>query len=542
MLPANLQRILKSPLLYALIIGVLFRLFHIEFGLPHVTFADEDKLGNPAIVFSYSAKKIIANKDFSQLAPEDFVYGTFSVYLNFIVILGLKIILKLFGSDIGFMNGYIAMRVFQVFISLLLIPIIFYLYKTLFSGVTSSIIAAFLIAINWKLVVHSHYLNSDIILSVLFIASLAALFFSTMDKKLNLKLLSLSGMLFGLTVGTKITALISLPFILLYVLHKAGLGKVFLYLLMVALAYMLSNPFSLIYKDRFITRINEMRIKENGIVFDSVDFSRSKYLYSLSSMLTLPVFIFSILGIFLILDSKTKYSKFHLLLIANILIYFLFFTFSSRKVDRWLLPIVPILILYASYALLIVSKTLTLNLKTHHLSYLLIFLVLTYYSYPSVSLLWQFKRYTPQVEAFLWEKQNIRTQTPKLLITDSALDPQREIPGIKIVKVGVYSSKSAQLQIPEDPRLFEYIIAVSRPLTRYQNPPIRLLFPNYYETWKAFDEEIRNSSDFILVKEFPRPEPNLIPFSSVFIYKNLRYVPVPTTQGTLPIQKDEQIY
>ena len=72
-------------------LGLFLRLYYINFGLPHVTFADEDKLGNFGIVLSYQWKEIIAQGEFNRLAPDSFVYGSFSIYLNALLIMFYKI-------------------------------------------------------------------------------------------------------------------------------------------------------------------------------------------------------------------------------------------------------------------------------------------------------------------------------------------------------------------------------------------------------------------------------------------------------------------
>src|SRR3990167_4698419 len=74
----------KKQLMLLLIIigftGMLFRLYHIEFGLPHSFHADEPEITEPAIKYTYEIFNIIRNNDWYKLIPVSFVYGTFPVY------------------------------------------------------------------------------------------------------------------------------------------------------------------------------------------------------------------------------------------------------------------------------------------------------------------------------------------------------------------------------------------------------------------------------------------------------------------------------
>lgn len=535
--PSMLKETLRNKAfllcLLIFVAGLFLRLYNINFGLPHVTFADEDKLGNTGIVYSYQLKNILLNKEFYKLAPEDFVYGTFSIYLNTFIIFILKIFLEISGKDITFLNAYTTLRIANAILSMIIIPTLVFLYFKIFKDKFGAIALTFLLSFNWKLIVHAHYLNADATLTILLALSFLTLYFYKPGEKHSTRFLVLTGLIVGFSVGTKITALISLPIYLAYILSKKQFSKVFLFLISIAAAFTISNPFSVIQADKFVLRIEEMRSKENGVVFDSVDFGRFKYIYSLSYLLTPLILTLAVLGIILILKTQKKSEnyKFHLFLITNIFVYFIFFTLSTRRVDRWMLPILPILLLYASYSLSTLNNTLK-RYQTHFLimAIILFSLVVNYLYYPFV-LLDQFKRYTPQTEAFLWAKQNIKTPTPKLLVTDSSLDPTRSIKGVKVLKVKVYSSQLAELQVPDNPYPYEYIIALSRPLTRYDNPTLKQIFPNYYTTWKNFDDTIRKSQDFELVKSFEVKEPNLIPLSSVYVYKNLKYIPVPEVQA-----------
>ena len=54
-------------------IGLLFRLYHIEFGLPHSFHADEPEIAEFAIKYTYEIRGIIENGDYYKLIPLNFV-------------------------------------------------------------------------------------------------------------------------------------------------------------------------------------------------------------------------------------------------------------------------------------------------------------------------------------------------------------------------------------------------------------------------------------------------------------------------------------
>ncbi|OGC50071.1 hypothetical protein A2716_01210 [candidate division WWE3 bacterium RIFCSPHIGHO2_01_FULL_40_23] len=531
----ELMKLEKEQWILALIvlIGLLLRLWGIDFGLPNITYADEDKLGNFAIENSYRIKNITRTGSFSALSPDDFIYGTFSIYLNFFFILIYKIFTKLVGRDIDIYGSYVTLRLSNALLTYLLSMLIPLLYLKIFKDKLGFMFTVLFVALNWKLVVHSHYLNADIMLTVLLFASLFFLYRFLHDSKFNLRFLVLSGIFFGFSVGTKITALISLPLFLLILYKKVPYEKVLFFATFVFLAYALSNPFAFKEPERFISRVNEMRLKENGIVLDSVDFSPFKYVSALSFIVTPLIFLLSLGGIIRVLLRHKENSDFyfHLFLIANILVYFYFFTFSTRRVDRWMLPVIPILFLYGSYFISFLIKYLPKAQLLLRL-YMYIFLILAFLNYPvfAFAISNQLGRVTPQIEAFNWAKKNIKNQNPKLLITDSSLDPIRSVSGIKVMKVLVYSSQGAVNQVLYDPKMYEYVVIMSRPFERYRNVTLKELYPNYYLAWKKYDETITDSKDFTLVKSFKVLEPNLVPLSSAYIYKNINFIPVPVNE------------
>ena len=334
----------------------------------------------------------------------------------------------------------------------------------------------------------------------------------------------LTGILFGLAVGTKITTLIALPiYYYIFLIKKDYRGLVGM-TLVALIAFMVSNPFSFILSDRFFFRIMTMFTKEAGLVFDSVDLNPFKYLGIIAWIATPLVFLISLYGKTVALKLKES-RHFHVFLIANVLLYILFFSLQKRYVERWLLPVLPIVLIYASYGFYKLQEK--LNSK---IVFIFVFSIImaTYLYFPAL-LIQQFSRWTPKSEAYLWMQENIDPLEKVLVYTEEGLDPMNKLPGSKVNVVKVYTDEGAQYFTPDDTDYYDYVVISSRPLQNYKRPAVRQAFPFYYEKWSEFENKLADSDQFELINQFVLPKPNLIPLSDVYIYKNLSEVKIPTT-------------
>ena len=103
-----------------------------------------------------------------------------------------------------------------------------------------------------------------------------------------------------------------------------------------------------------------MSAREGGVVFGSVDLNPFKYLIDLDHMLTLPILLVSLYGAY-ISYKKVNEKFFHLFLFANVLTYVIFFSLATRNSDRYLLPTLPVIIIYASYGIAYLYNHLRIN-------------------------------------------------------------------------------------------------------------------------------------------------------------------------------------
>jgi len=465
-------------------------------------------------------KSIVSGGDYYKLIPISYVYGAFPSYLFTIFTMGFSKISNVFGVPATKYDLYVAMRVFNALLSFLIVPVITFIFYKKTRRAKLSILLYFLLALNWKLIVHAHYINADIILTLLISLSfLTALLY--LEKEKNDTLLTvLTGIFLGLAIGTKITSLITLP-LFVWVFYKRGQFRNVVALLFITFgAFILSNPFSLIFVQDFVYRVYEMVFKEGGLVFDSVDYGYFKYIYALGFIVTPAVLFLSVIGIF----SKRK-EKFDLFLILNILFYLVFFSVQSRRIDRWLLPILPVVLYFSARG--IEKLRSKINDK---LSYLIVFTTLGFYLYFPALLLTQFQRWTPKSEAYLWAQENTPPLTTKLVYTEEGLDPMNKLPGAKVYQYEVYSSKNAELFYPKNPAYYDYVIVSSRPMENYKKPEVGGAYPEYYKRWDKFSNTLVSKEKFELAKDFTLSKPSLIPLSDVFIYRNLDKKPLPVSR------------
>lgn len=501
--------------------GLFFRFWNVGFGLPHSFYADEPEIAEPAIKYTYEFKNIIAENNFYKLIPVSYVYGTFPAYLLTLKIMTVSKTLNVLNIEFDKTFLFIVMRTVMAVISLGVALVAAILYKKIFKNLFGTFLVSGLLALNWKLIVHAHYVNPDIILTLLLILSFL-FFYQATQKNFDNRNTILSAVFFGLAVGTKFTALISLPMFLYILISRKDIKAVFGFCFMALFTFMVTNPFSIIFFKDFSYRIFEMFFKEAGMVFDSVDYGPFKYLKALAYMLGLPIFILSLLGITKNLRKKPE-SEFHIFLAGNVLIYLFFYSLQSRRVDRWLLPLLPILVIYASYIISVVRS------RVPKLLFTLPFLVLgtTYLHYPLL-LLSQFQKDTPKSATYKWAKINIPakiTPLPYVLVyTEEGLDPLNKLTGAKVKQFNVYVSENAELFFPENPLLYEYVIVSSRPMSNFKKPEVKKAYPEYAQRWEDFEKTLNDESKFMLVKTFELPKPNLIPLSDVRIYKNVNFV------------------
>lgn len=507
----------KAKLIIAIltVTGIFLRLWHIEFGLPHSFYADEPEIAELAIKYTFEMRAVVENGDYYKLVPVSYVYGAFPSYLFTFVTMFVSKTSNLLGMPASKLDLYIGMRTFNSILSFFIVPVVAYIFYRKTKRVGLSVLLYAFLALNWKLIVHAHYVNADILLTLLISASFLTTLLYHEKQKPDTILTLATGILLGLAIGTKITALVTLP-LYIWMFYKRGRFRNVVALLFVTFgAFTLSNPFSLVFAGDFVFRIYEMLFKEGGLVFDSANYSYLKYFLALAFMATPAILLLSAAGIVSKIKGETS-DKFDAFLLLNFAIYFVFFSIQSRRIDRWLLPILPVVLYFAAAGFEKLRRR--INPK---LSCLIVIAVLGYYSYFPALLLTQFQRWTPKSEAYLWMKEYTPELSTKLVYTEEGLDPMNKLPGAKVYQYEVYSSDGAQFFYPKDPAYYDYVIISSRPMENHRRAEVVCAYPDYSTRWDKFENAINSPEKFEMIKSFTLPKPNLIPLSDVYIYKNL---------------------
>jgi len=498
-------------------LGVFLHFYHIEFGLPHSFYADEPEFSEPAIKYTYEIRNSIKNNDYHKLVPISYVYGTFPVYFLTGSLMGFSKAVNVLNIYFDKTTLFIFLRVVTAVVSVAVAFGTWLLAKKLSFLPTPSLIAALLVLFNWKLIVHAHYVNADIFLTLLLLCSFY--YFAKYENTPDNRNLFISALFFGLAAGTKITTLISLPIYLYVIAKKKDLYGIPGFIISFLIFFIASNPFSLVFFNDFSFRIYEMLFKEGGMILDSVDTNPFKYVLALTSMLTLPIFAVSLYGIWAKIRKAKKPSETNLavFLTGNVAIYLVFFSLQSRRVDRWLLPILPVLLIYAAYG----TELLLAKFKGNFSKIVFLVLLVSFNVFNLFILTKQFQRWTPKSEAYLWAKTNLPPLSTKLAYTEEGLDPLNKLDMAKVIQYKVYISENAQLFYPENARLYDYIIISTRPMENFKKPEVQKRYPMYAQQWTEFEETLQDPQRFQLMKEFTLPKPNLIPLSDVYIYKKL---------------------
>ena len=202
-------------------------------------------------------------------------------------------------------------------------------------------------------------------------------------------------------------------------------------------------------------------------------------------------------------------------LVLIVLIYLVFYSLQARRVDRWLLPILPVVILFSSYGVSRLREYLSKPMMRG-----LLVVVLSYTLFFSGLLVFQFQKDTPKSAAYTWMQENLDPAANKLVYTEEGLDPVNKLPGARVIRYNVYESENAQYFLPENPEGYHYVILSSRPMSNFKRKEVSSKYPFYAERWEAFENTVTDSENFKLLKSFTLPKPNLIPLSDVFIYEN----------------------
>lgn len=355
-----LKNIPKLPLLLILIVtlGGILRFYNLNWDNYLIFHPDERNIDASVARISF----------FSQLNPGFFAYGGLPIYLYRVAgdILNLIEKTQIWTYDWGHIN--VIGRTFSAFFSTSTI-IFIYLTGRKLLGKKTAILAAAIFAFTVSSIQISHFATTESFL-VLIVSILLYLSVLVKDKQTIVLFVAL-GFFLGLGTAAKTTAVsfLLIPGTVFLLLVKFNIKKilivflkVMLFLLVALATFTIFSPYTFLSSGKFLESMNY----ESGVVTGRLavpythQFDKAiPYAFELINMFWQmgPIFIFSVLGFFIVLYKifkKRHLELFFLLLFP--LAYFLYIGMWHTKFIRYMTPLLPFFALYASIALSTIYK------------------------------------------------------------------------------------------------------------------------------------------------------------------------------------------
>lgn len=387
------------PLIIIVFIGGFFRFYNLNWDQGHFFHPDERNI----------AMAVSRIHFFDQLNPEFFAYGSFPIYLYRAIGDTLVIVTKNpnWTTEWSYIN--LIGRGVSALFSTLTIFLVFLLGKKIWNE-RVGLISAFLTAFTVSLIQTAHFGVTESMLTFWLI--LLTLLSFKISEAPTIKNYLKAGIILGLAVSTKISALafliIPLTTHLLY--HFKYLKRHFQFLFSIFIAlltFTIFSPYVFLDFQKFLQSINY----ETGValgrlkVVYTLQFEKTfPYLFQLKNLIWQagPVAILGFIAfLFLIFLAIKKRDKHLLIFLSFPILYFTYIGSWYTKFIRYMVPLIPFIILSTAWFLVEIQK------KWHLLGRIILTLALF------SSLLWSiafFSIYTKEstrITASRWIYQNI---------------------------------------------------------------------------------------------------------------------------------------
>jgi 4-amino-4-deoxy-L-arabinose transferase-like glycosyltransferase len=325
-------------LILIIIAGLALRLWGINFGLPYQFHQDEPIVVNHALAYGAG--------DFN---PHFFAIPPLTSYILFLIYGIYFLIGKVFGifqaanefAFTFFKNPTIFYLLGRLFIGVIpgTLAIIFgyRLYRKVFPSLYGALFTAALIAFNFLSVADSHYVYTDMLMSVGILLSIAQLI--KMYSQPSLKNYILSGIWIGLATGIKYNAVLLFAPLLaahffLYRDGKAKLlgSKILLGVTSLSIIFFICNPFSLFDFKFFVKSL----VAQGGASGYTGWLHHIRY--SLFESIGKAFFIFGLTGMALAFKKDNRRGC---LLFLFPFLFYLHLVFLSQQFPRYAIPLIP---------------------------------------------------------------------------------------------------------------------------------------------------------------------------------------------------------
>jgi len=366
-----------------------------------------------------------------QLNPHFFAYGSFPIYLIFI----LGNIANLFFKNIDFTywEGAVwAGRFLSAFLAIFLVPLSYIVSKELAGGkkTIAPLLAAFFVATSAGLIQYAHFATFEIILCFEYlILFYVALKLNSFKKPILLTFLF--GLIFGLCLATKITSFVLLPFSIFVIVRKTKLkrkavvNKIYqlvFFFLVAGFVFIITSPFAVIDFASFKSSLDyEIAVGRGLPVFFTSQFIDTApvvfqfnkifpYIFNpVLAVLLIPAFFWLIYKIYTTRRSgQVKFFNFSLLLVVILILLSPAFLFV--KWTRYMISVLPFV--YITLSLFITEVIKVKRLRFYFFGFLIIF-----------SLFWSFAFFNiylkpdTRIQTVFWMSDNI-AKNSKILVED----------------------------------------------------------------------------------------------------------------------------
>lgn len=351
-----------------LVLAAALRIYGIEWGLPDATHPEYSYHPDEALTIVWA--RALADPVGGYIFPKQFIYGGTLHYtiLNGCAYFG-EVLSPVLGGFNHLANTILIGRYFLVVISLLTILLLYLAGRHLF-GNTTGLIAALLLAVNPIHIVGAQRLRPDetATLFVVLLAFLGAVIYRSDPKKDRLLFL-LAGCGVGLAVALRFPlAVFGLVPVVAYVWRDGspyGSNSIAKLLvdsniwIMVACAFVmfvLASPHTVLYPDAAIAGLRMTWGYETLAYPDAVDRGSGLYQYGwrmLREALGAPMYWLAASGMAFALYQHAGPQR---IVLVGVVPYFILATFASWVVVRYMLPVVPLLLLLAAAFVVYVTR------------------------------------------------------------------------------------------------------------------------------------------------------------------------------------------
>lgn len=350
----------KAIFLLLIIISIFFRLYNLAWGAPFYFHPDERNIANAVSQLQFP----------NQMNPHFFAYGSFPIYTTYLI--G-SIIERI--TMLSFTSSIFYLRLVSSVLSIGILGLLF-LTGNLLGGKKVAYVSVVLAAFSTGLIQFAHFGTFEMYLS--FLSLLLFFLCLKLHKTKNILFIGVSGIIFGLLMGTKLTSLYLLPLPLFCLWYQRRFSiqellKFFIHSLLFfaisLLVFLLTNPFTVLDFYSFASSMNYESSVAFGTlyVFYTGEFFRTvPVLFQFTHVfpfLLNPIvevlFVFSLFYFLKNLFSRKNEVKTNLLLLT-FLIMFLPQAFLFAKWTRYMMPTLPFIHLMLALFLNRVNKKILL--------------------------------------------------------------------------------------------------------------------------------------------------------------------------------------